>query len=89
MGNRGISHLFQGNKGTSLKLKGTGEQRLFWGTGNIENEDFDFGEQGKMPIFSGEQGDMYPHGRAFLVDILSIHKICFVLKIKIKSTENK
>ena len=24
--------------------------------GNIENQDFDFGEQGKMPIFSGNKG---------------------------------
>ena len=44
----------QGN--TSLKLKGTGEERQFWGTRNIENQDFDFGEQGKMPIFSGNKG---------------------------------
>ena len=49
----------QGNK--SLKLKGTGEQRQFWGIGNIENQDFDFGEQGKMPIFVfREQGNRYP-----------------------------
>ena len=34
----------QGNK--SLELKGTGEQRQFRGTGNIENQDFGFGEQG-------------------------------------------
>ena len=44
-----------GNK--SLKLKGTGEQRQFWGTGNIENQYFDIGKQGKMPIFLGEQGN--------------------------------
>ena len=30
----------QGNK--SIKLKGLGEQRQFWGKGNIENQDFDF-----------------------------------------------
>ena len=47
----------EGNK--SLKLKGTWEQRQFWGIGNIENQDIDFGEQGKMPIFSGEQGNRY------------------------------
>ena len=44
----------QGNKG--LKPKGTGEQRQFWGTGNIVNQDFYFGEQGKMPIFQGNKG---------------------------------
>ena len=30
----------QGNK--SLNMKGTGEQRQFWETGNIENQDFSF-----------------------------------------------
>ena len=61
LGNRGIRPFIsveQGNK--SLKLKGTGEQRQFWVTGNIENQDFDFWEQGKMPIFSGEQGNRHP-----------------------------
>ena len=49
-------HLFQGNK--SKKLKGTGEQRQFWGTENRKK--FDFWEQGKMLIFSGDQGSRYP-----------------------------
>ena len=45
--NRGIRSFISGEQGNkSLKLKGTGEQRQFWGTGNIENQDFDFGEQG-------------------------------------------
>ena len=30
----------QENKG--LKIRGIGEQRQFWGTGNIENQDFVF-----------------------------------------------
>ena len=65
LGNRGIRPFISGEQGNrSLKLKGTGENRQFWGTRNIENQDFDFGEQGKMPIFSGEQGNMYPTGRA-------------------------
>ena len=52
LGNREIRPLVSGEQGNkSLKLKGTGEQRQFWGTGNIENQDFDFGEQGKMLIF--------------------------------------
>ena len=57
--NKAIHFREQGNK--ILKLKGTGEQRQFWGTGKIENQDLNFGEQGKMPIFSGEQGNRYPH----------------------------
>ena len=52
-------HLFQGNK--SLELKGTGKQMQFSGKRNIENQDFDFVEQGKMQFFSGEQGNRYPH----------------------------
>ena len=28
------------------KIRGTGEHRQFWGTGNIENQDFVLGEQG-------------------------------------------
>ena len=48
----GIRSFISGEKrNKSLKLKGTGEQRQFWGTGNIENQDFDFWEEGKMPIF--------------------------------------
>ena len=36
--NRGIRPFISGEQGNnSLKLKGTGEQRQFWGTGNIEN----------------------------------------------------
>ena len=61
LGNRGIRSFISGEQGNkSLKLKGTGEQRQFGGTGNIENQDFDLGEQGKMLIFSGEQGNRYP-----------------------------
>ena len=32
-------------------MRGTGEQRQFWGTVNMENEDFDFGEQGNKLIY--------------------------------------
>ena len=45
--------LEQGNSG--LNLRGTGEQRQFWGTENIGNQDF--GEQG---FISGEH--IYPLG---------------------------
>ena len=55
LGNRGIRPFISGEQ-----LKGMGEQRQFWGTGNIENQDFDFGEQGKMPIFSRDKGNRYP-----------------------------
>ena len=52
LGNRGIRPFISGEQwNKSLKLKGTGEQRQFGGTGNIEYQDFDFGEQGKISIF--------------------------------------
>ena len=48
----------QGNN--SLKLKKTGEQRQFWGTGNIENQAFDFGNKGKCLFFLGNKGTGTP-----------------------------
>ena len=62
-GNNAIYFREQGNK--SLKLKGTGEQRQFGETENTESQDFDFGEQGKMPIFF--QLNPHPHGRASMM----------------------
>ena len=58
-GNKAI--YVRGQENRSLKLTGTGEERQFWGTGNIEIQDFDFGEQGKMPIcFQGNKGTGAP-----------------------------
>ena len=51
-------HLFQGNKG--LKMRGTGEQRQFWETGNIGNEDFDFGEQENKAIYFRRTREQVP-----------------------------
>ena len=52
LGNRVIRPFISGEQGNiSLKLKETGERGQFWGTGKIKNQGFDFGEQGKMPIF--------------------------------------
>ena len=39
----------QGNK--DLKMKGTWEQTLSWGAGNIENQDFNLEEQAKEIYF--------------------------------------
>ena len=44
----------QGNK--CLKMKRTAEQKQFWGTGNIGNQDFDFGEQEQSGLFQGNKG---------------------------------
>ena len=58
MGIRPFTSGEQGNK--SLKVKETGEHRQFWGTGNIKNQDFDFGKQGKMPpIFRGTREQVH------------------------------
>ena len=54
--NRRIKPFISGEEG-NIKLKGTGEQRQFWGTGNIENKYFDLGNKGKMLIFfKGNKG---------------------------------
>ena len=66
LGNKGIRPFISGEQGNkSPKLKGTGEQRQVWGTGNIENQDFDFREQGKMLIFF--KGTGIPPGRASIL----------------------
>ena len=48
----------QGNKGQILR--GTGEQRQYWGTGNTKKH-FRFLEKKGSQSISGEQGNMYPH----------------------------
>ena len=51
LGNGGIRPFISGEQGNKiLKLKGKGDQMELWGTENIENKDFDLGEQEKMPI---------------------------------------
>ena len=47
LGNRAFISGEQGNKGKILR--GTGEQRQYWGTGNIRKQIF--GEQGNKPIY--------------------------------------
>ena len=48
----------QGNKGQILR--GTGEQRQYWGTGNLRKQIFDI--WGTSQFISGEQGNGYPLG---------------------------
>ena len=46
--------LLQGNK--SLKMKGTGEQRQFWGTGNIHRKlRFSWGNRGNADLCQGSK----------------------------------
>ena len=51
----------QGNK--SQILRGTGEQRQYWGTGNIRNQIFDFWGTGEQAnLFQGNKGKGTPMG---------------------------
>ena len=51
LGNRGKRVFISGEQGNKGKiLRGKGEQKQYWGTGNIRKQIFDFGEQGKKPI---------------------------------------
>ena len=54
-------YLFQENEGNKdLQMKGTLEQRKFWGTGNIGNDDFDLGTGGQSDLFQGRNGTGTP-----------------------------
>ena len=52
LGNRGTSQFISGEQGNNGQiLRGTGEQRQYWGTGNIRKQIFDFwgtGEQANL-----------------------------------------
>ena len=52
LGNRGTRAIFSGEQRPKNK-RNRGTQAI-WGTGNIENQDFVFGEQGHKAIFSRE-----------------------------------
>ena len=64
LGNRGTRALIfgeQGNKGQILR--GTGEQRQYFGTGNIRKQIFDFGGTGEQAnLFQGNKGTGTPLG---------------------------
>ena len=60
-GKQGISSGEQGNKGQILR--GTGEQRQYWGTGNIRKQIFDFWGTGEQAnLFQGNKGAGTPLG---------------------------
>ena len=60
-GNTGIN--FRGTGEQVQVLRGTGEQRQYWGTGNIENKFSILGEQGNKPIyFRGTREQVPPMG---------------------------
>ena len=69
--NRGTNAFIPREKGNSnLQIRGTWEQRQFWGTGNnAVKEDFDFGKQGNKAIyFRGTREQVPPEGRYACLD---------------------
>ena len=60
--NRGIYFRVTGEQ--RLNFEGPGEQRQYWGTGNITF--LILGNMGTSQFISGEQGNWYPPGRAAL-----------------------
>ena len=67
LGNRGKRVFISGEQGNKCQiLRGTGEQRQYWGTGNIRKQIFDFWEQGNKPIYFRGTREQVPPGRASL-----------------------
>ena len=66
LGNRGTRAFISGEQGNKGQiLKGTGEQRQYWGTGNIRKQIFDFWGTGEQAnLFQGNKGTGTPPGRA-------------------------
>ena len=67
LGNRGTRAFISGEQGSKGQiLRGTGEQRQYWGAGNIENQIFDIWGTGEQAnLFQGNKGTRTPPpGRA-------------------------
>ena len=69
LGNRGTRVFISGEQGNKGQiLRGTGEQRQYWGTGNIRKQVFDFWGTGEQAnLFQGNKGTGTPPGRASTV----------------------
>ena len=63
LGNRGSRTFISGEQGNKGQiLRGTGEQRQYWGTGNIRKQIFDFwGTEEQANLFQGNKGTGTPH----------------------------
>ena len=67
-GNKGIYFRGTGEQRPNFEgNRGTGEQRQYWGTGNIENKFLILGEQGNKPVYFSGTREQVPHptGRAY------------------------
>ena len=65
LGNMGKGVFISGEQWNIGKiLRGTGEQRQYWGTGNIRNKFSIFWEQGNKPIYFRGTREQVPPGRA-------------------------
>ena len=81
LGNRGTRAFFskeQGNKG--LKIRGSGEQRQFGGTGNIENQDFVLGKHRNKAIFSRGTREQVPPCEGLSIRRMKYLELAFTKK---------
>ena len=64
LGNRGKRVFISGEQGNKGQiLRGTGEKRQYWGTGNIRKQIFDFWGTGEQAnLFQGNRGTGNPLG---------------------------
>ena len=69
LGNRGTRAFISGEQGNKGQiLRGTREQRQYWGTGNIRKQIFDFWGTGEQAnLFQGNKGTGTPPGRASII----------------------
>ena len=78
-GEEGNNVIYFRDKGDhKSKNEGTGEQREFWGAGNIKIWLFILGNKGKCLNISGEQGNRYP--RVGLFSDIVVHLFIVVAK---------
>ena len=77
LGNRGTRAFISGEQGNKGQFfRGTGEQRQYWGTGNIENKFSIFRDQGSNPIYfrgTREQVPPPPLGGPLLCTRHTVH----------------
>ena len=77
LGNSGTRAFISGEQGnTGQILRGTGEQRQYWGTGNIKSKFSIYGEQGNKPIYFRGTREQVPPWEG-LINILNIQLFWF------------
>ena len=74
LGNRGKRVFISGEEGSKGQiLRGTGEQRQYWGTGNIRKQIFDFwGTWEQANLFQGNKGTGIPPWEGLITSSASL-----------------